>query len=65
MVKVLGREKAHFRIQIYDLVRGKSRNISLSNHSGLSADDLKEIIINALEDPEATEKYLKKKKQVK
>jgi len=65
MVKVLGREKAHFRIQIYDLVRGKSRNISLSNHSGLSADDLKEIIINTLEDPEATEKYLKKKKQVK
>lgn len=65
MVKVLGREKAHFRIQIYDLVRGKSRNISLSNHTGLSADDLKEIIINTLEDPEATEKYLKKKKQVK
>jgi len=65
MVKVLGREKAHFRIQIYDLVRGKSRNISLSNHSGLSADDLKEIIIKTLEDPEATEKYLKKKKQVK
>lgn len=65
MVKVLGREKAHFRIQIYDLVRGKSRNISLSNHSGLSADDLKEIIINTLEDPETTEKYLKKKKQVK
>lgn len=48
MVKVLGREKAHFRIQIYDLVRGKSRNISLSNHSGLSADDLKEIIINTI-----------------
>lgn len=65
MVKVLGREKAHFRIQIYDLVRGKSRNISLSNHAGLTADDLKEIIINCLETPEATEKYLKKKKQVK
>ena len=65
MVKVLGREKAHFRIQIYDLIKGKSRNISLSNHSGLSADDLKDLVINCLENLEAIEKYLKKKKQIK
>ena len=49
MVTIIGREKAHFRIQIYDLVKKKTKTISLTNHKGLKLEELKEMIIACLE----------------
>lgn len=49
MVTVVHRTKAHFRIQIYDLVEKKTKTISLTNHSELTLEKLKEKIIRCLE----------------
>jgi len=49
MLKVLKREEARFRIQIYDLKEKKSRTISLSDHDKYSVEDIKAFIIQCLE----------------
>ena len=49
MVMIIKREKAHFRIQIYDMVNKKTKTISLTNHSKLTLEKLKEKIICCLE----------------
>lgn len=49
MVMIIKREKAHFRIQIYDMVAKKTKTISIVNHTKLTLDDLKEKIVKCLE----------------
>lgn len=49
MVMIIKREKAHFRIQIYDMINKKTKTISLTNHSKLTLEKLKEKIISCLE----------------
>jgi hypothetical protein len=49
MVTIVGREKAHFRIQIYDLVEKRTKTISIINHSKLTLEDIKEKIIECVE----------------
>lgn len=45
MLKVIGQERARFRVQIYDLKEKKSRTISVTDHHTFSVDDLKKYII--------------------
>jgi hypothetical protein len=49
MVTIIGRQKAHFRIQIYDLVEHKTKTISLTNHSKMKLEELKKKIIECLQ----------------
>lgn len=49
MVKVIKQEKAHYRIQIYDLVEKRTKTISLANHEKFNIEDIKEAIIKAME----------------
>jgi len=49
MVTIIGKEKAHFRIQIYDLVAKRTKTISIANHSKLSLEDIKDMLIECLE----------------
>lgn len=49
MVTIIGREKAHYRIQIYDLVKKKTKTISIANHKDMTLEKLKEKIIKCLE----------------
>ena len=49
MVTIIGKEKAHFRIQIYDLVKKKTKTISIANHKDITLEKLKEKIIKCLE----------------
>jgi len=49
MVTIVGREKAHFRIQMYDLIKKKTKTISIINHSGMTLEELKQKIIDCLE----------------
>jgi len=48
MVTIIGEEKAHFRIQIYDLIDKKTKTISIANHSKLTLEDIKEMLIECL-----------------
>ena len=49
MVTIIGKEKAHFRIQIYDLINKKTKTISLTNHEGMKLEELKDKIVECLE----------------
>lgn len=49
MLKVIKREVARFRIQIYDMEKKTSRTISATDHDKYSVDDLKDHIIDCLE----------------
>lgn len=49
MLKVIKREEARFRIQIYDLREKTSRTISATDHSKYNVEDIKKLIIECLE----------------
>ncbi len=51
MVEIITREKgkAHFRIQIYDMVAKKSKLISLKNHKNMTLAELTEAVIKGVE----------------
>mgnify|MGYP001596824677 CR=1 FL=1 len=49
MVTIVSKEKAQFRIQMYDLVKKKTKTISLINDGKMTLEALKEKIIKCLE----------------
>lgn len=49
MVTIIKRQKAHFRIQIYDMVAKRTKTISIGNHSNLTLEGIKEKLIKCLE----------------
>lgn len=49
MVIIIKREKAHFRIQIYDMLAKKTKTISIINHEKMTLEKLKTKIIDCLE----------------
>jgi hypothetical protein len=55
MVEIIGRQKAHFRIQIYDLVHNKTKTISLIEKK-ITLEELKKMIIECLENPDKFKK---------
>lgn len=48
MVSVMVRQKAHFRIEIRDLINGKSKTLSLINHDKMNIDDIATILTECL-----------------
>ena len=60
MVKVIEKQEVHFRIQIYDLKKNKSKIVKLENHGDFTAVDLKAFIESCFKNKSITDKYLKK-----
>lgn len=48
MVEVIEKKEPNFRIQIYDLIAKKSRNITVANNSGVDVEDLRKYIVECL-----------------
>jgi hypothetical protein len=48
MVEVIEKKDPHFRIQIYDLIAKKSRNITVANNSGVDVEELRKYIVDCL-----------------
>ncbi len=48
MVKVILREKAHFRIEIRDLKTGKTKTFSIVDHDKMTAEDIARVLIDCL-----------------
>jgi len=49
MVTIIGKQKTHYRIQIYDLINKKTKTISIANHKELTLDNIKKEIEECLE----------------
>lgn len=56
MVEVIEKKDPHFRIQIYDLIAKKSRNITVANNSGVDVEELRNYIVGCLKNFEKREK---------
>lgn len=49
MPKLIKREKAHFRIEIRDLINHRSKTISFSNNHKITLEQIKDKIITCIE----------------
>lgn len=59
-MEIVERKKPHFRIQIYDLINKKTKNITITNSNDVSIEKLREYLVECLKRFSKTENYLKK-----